>query len=70
MGIGTAPLKESYSELIKNPPDKSPLFSVYVDEKNKWINHHAVVAHYWFELPNEKTSNIDEPNEQDACCEH
>lgn len=86
MGIGTAPLKENYPELIKNQPDKSPLFSVYVDEKNKWINHHdvaidgailfldkqntkllhiylvsyerhAVVAHYWIELPNEKSPN-------------
>ncbi|HBK3262447.1 TPA: hypothetical protein KKW63_002800 [Legionella pneumophila] len=80
MGIGTAPLKESYSSLINNPPEKSPLFSVSVNEKDEWINHHkvaidgsflfldkkhpnrlhlylvsyerhAVVAHYWMELP-------------------
>jgi len=80
MGIGTAPLKESYEHLIKNPPEKSPFFSVFLDEANKWINHHdlaidgsllfldhkqknklhiylvsyerhAVVAHYWIELP-------------------
>lgn len=75
-----APLKESYSVLINNPPEKSPVFSVLVNEKNKWINHHeiaidgsylfldknqpnrlhlylvsyerhAVVAHYWMDLP-------------------
>lgn len=80
MGIGTAPLKERYSALINNPPEKSPVFSVFVNEKNQWINHHevaidgsylfldknqpnrlhlylvsyerhAVVAHYWMELP-------------------
>ncbi|MCR9191693.1 MAG: hypothetical protein NXI01_03445 [Gammaproteobacteria bacterium] len=80
MGIGTAPLKESYEHLMKNPPEKSPFFSVFLDEKHKWINHHdlaidgsilfldnkkknklhiylvsyerhAVVAHYWIELP-------------------
>ncbi|HAT7910058.1 TPA: hypothetical protein GJ769_12680 [Legionella pneumophila] len=80
MGIGTAPLKENYISLINNPPEKTPLFSVSVNENNEWINHHkiaidgsylfldknhvnrlhlylvsyerhAVVAHYWMELP-------------------
>lgn len=80
MGIGTAPLKESYSSLINDPPEKSPQFSVLVNDKDEWINHHevaidgsylfleknhpnrlhlylvsyerhAVVAHYWMELP-------------------
>lgn len=80
MGIDAAPLKESYTSLRDNPPEKKPLFSVLVNEKNEWINHHevaidgcylfldknqpnrlhlylvsyerhAVVAHYWMELP-------------------
>lgn len=84
MGIGTAPLRENYTSLINNPPEKSPSFSVLVNEKDEWINHHevaidgsilfldknypnrlhlflvsyerhAVVAHYWMELPGFKS---------------
>jgi hypothetical protein len=40
MGIGTAPLKQSYTALLKNPPAMSPVFSVFLNEKNEWINHH------------------------------
>ncbi|HGI8166042.1 TPA: hypothetical protein ACJT8R_001296 [Legionella pneumophila] len=93
MGIGTAPLKESYISLINNPPEKSPLFSVSVNEKDEWINHHAVaidgsylfldknhpnqlhlylvsyerhavVAHYWMELPESKPLLADKINPQ------
>lgn len=88
MGIGTAPLKENYSSLSNNPPEKSPHFSVLVNEKDEWINHHevaidgsylfldkshpnrlhiylvsyerhAVVAHYWIELPELKSLAAD-----------
>lgn len=84
MGIGTAPLKEQYVDLINNPPEKSPSFSVMVNEKEEWINHHAVaidgsilfldrnhphrlhmylvsyerhavIAHYWMDLPEKNT---------------
>lgn len=93
MGIGTAPLKENYALLINNPPEKSPLFSVLVNEKDEWINHHAVaidgsillldkthsnrlhmflvsyerhavVAHYWMELPESKSLLADKMNPQ------
>ncbi|MDX2345361.1 MAG: hypothetical protein QNK11_00605 [Legionella sp.] len=40
MGIGTAPLKEAYTALLKKPPSMSPAFSVFLNEKNEWINHH------------------------------
>ena len=40
MGIGTAPLKQKYSELLTHPPEKMPVFSVFLDEKGGWINHH------------------------------
>jgi hypothetical protein len=40
MGIGVPPFFQSYKELKKNPPDKSPYFSVMLDENNAWINHH------------------------------
>ncbi|MCH9689926.1 MAG: hypothetical protein K0U24_04230 [Gammaproteobacteria bacterium] len=40
MGIGTAPLKQSYVDLLKHPPAMSPVFSVFLNEKNEWINHH------------------------------
>lgn len=42
MGIGTPPLKQSYTQLVRYPPDKSPVFSVLLDSHGKWINHHDV----------------------------
>ena len=80
MGIGTAPLKERYVDLMKNPPETRSEFSIFVNDKGEWINHHnmaidgsillldknhpnflhmylvsyerhAVIAHYWIELP-------------------
>jgi hypothetical protein len=40
MGIGTPPLKQAYAVLVKHPPEKNPMFSVFLDEKGGWINHH------------------------------
>ena len=42
MGIGTPPLKQAYKVLAKHPPEKSPVFSVFLDKKGRWINHHEV----------------------------
>jgi hypothetical protein len=42
MGIGTPPLKQSYAELEARPPEKTPEFSVFLNEKDAWINHHEV----------------------------
>jgi len=41
MGIGVPPFMQSYGELEKNPPDKSPYFSVMLDERDGWIDHHS-----------------------------
>ncbi|MDR9895986.1 hypothetical protein G7B40_015645 [Aetokthonos hydrillicola Thurmond2011] len=40
MGIGVPPFNQSYEDLNKIPPFKSPYFSVLLDYQNKWINHH------------------------------
>jgi hypothetical protein len=40
MGIGVPPFYQKYEELEKNHPDKSPYFSVLLDSKDKWIDHH------------------------------
>ncbi len=42
MGIGTAPLEETYSHLVQHPPNKSAIFSVLLTQTNEWINHHDV----------------------------
>lgn len=42
MGIGVPPFFLSYQELERNPPDKSPYFSVLLDSNDRWINHHEV----------------------------
>lgn len=44
MGIGTPPLKQSYTDLQNNPPDKSPIFSFLLTKDNKWINHHELAV--------------------------
>jgi uncharacterized membrane protein YdjX (TVP38/TMEM64 family) len=40
MGIGVPPFFQSYEELQKNPPDRSPYFSVLLDGQGRWIDHH------------------------------
>lgn len=40
MGVGTPPLKQTYTALLKNPPESDPIFSVFLNEKDEWINHH------------------------------
>jgi hypothetical protein len=42
MGIGVPPFFQRYDELQKNPPEQSPYFSVMLDSKDRWINHHKV----------------------------
>jgi hypothetical protein len=40
LGIGIPPFYQKYEELEQNHPDKSPYFSVLLDSKDKWIDHH------------------------------
>jgi uncharacterized membrane protein YdjX (TVP38/TMEM64 family) len=40
MGIGVPPFFQSYEELKKNPPHRSPYFSVQLDAEGRWIDHH------------------------------
>lgn len=42
MGIAVPPFFQSYDELLENPPEKSPYFSVLLDGADRWINHHEV----------------------------
>jgi hypothetical protein len=42
MGIGIPPFYQSYEELTKNHPDESPYFSLLLDSKGKWIDHHRL----------------------------
>ena len=44
MGIGVPPFYQSYDELQGNRPDKSPYFSVMLDNADRWINHHEVAV--------------------------
>jgi len=44
MGIGVPPFFQSYDELRKHPPDRSPYFSVLLDADGRWINHHDVAV--------------------------
>ncbi len=44
MGIGIPPFYQSYEELQKNHPDQSPYFSVLLDSKNRWIDHHRLAV--------------------------
>lgn len=40
MGIGVPPFYQSYEELEKKHPDESPYFSVLLDAKDQWVDHH------------------------------
>lgn len=40
MGISVPPFYQSYEYLLANPPQNSPYFSVLLDEKDGWIDHH------------------------------
>src|SRR5207245_1825452 len=42
MGIGVPPFFQTYDDLRRNPPDKSPYFSLMLDDAGRWINHHDV----------------------------
>jgi hypothetical protein len=44
MGIGVPPFFQTYQELQKNPPDKSPYFCVMLDAEDRWINHHDLAV--------------------------
>jgi len=41
MGIGVPPFMQSYEELSKTPPHRSPFFSVLLDDEDGWIDHHS-----------------------------
>ncbi len=40
MGIAVPPVYQTYDDLVANPPQESPYFSVFLDDKGRWINHH------------------------------
>lgn len=40
MGIGVPPFNQSYADLLSQPPQKSPYFSVLLDGQEGWIDHH------------------------------
>jgi hypothetical protein len=42
MGIGVPPFFQRYDDLQKQPPQKSPYFSIMMDGDAKWIDHHKV----------------------------
>ncbi len=44
MGIGIPPFYQGYDDLVKNPPYRSPYFSVLLDAQDRWINHHEVAV--------------------------
>src|SRR5262249_44830232 len=44
MGIGVPPFFQGYDKLQANPPDRSPYFSVMLDEQDRWINHHDLAV--------------------------
>ncbi len=57
MGIGVPPFYQSYEDLTKKHPDESPYFSVLLDSKNGWIDHHhlaldGIVMHLDKDNPN------------------
>jgi hypothetical protein len=42
MGIGVPPFYQSYTDLQQRPPQHSPFFSVLLDSRDGWLNHHDV----------------------------
>ncbi|HBB30641.1 MAG TPA: hypothetical protein DC064_02065 [Cyanobacteria bacterium UBA9273] len=42
LGIGIPPFYQSYEDLEKKNPAESPYFSVLLDSKGKWIDHHRL----------------------------
>lgn len=40
MGIGTAPLKQKYADLMHTTPENSSEFSFFVNGQGAWMNHH------------------------------
>lgn len=58
MGIGVPPFFQIYDELKKNPPDHSLYFSVMLNSKNKWINHHKVAIDGQVMHRDEKTPDL------------
>lgn len=42
MGISVPPFFQSYEDLVKSPPWKSPYFSFILDSRDRWINHHEL----------------------------
>jgi uncharacterized membrane protein YdjX (TVP38/TMEM64 family) len=44
MGIGVPPFFQSYADLQAAPPDRSPYFSLMLDDEGRWIDHHSVAV--------------------------
>ena len=44
MGIGVPPFFQSYEDLVQNPPERSPYFSVMLDSDGRWIDHHSLAV--------------------------
>ncbi len=41
MGIGVPPFYQDYSDLESNPPHETGYFSLLLDDKDQWIDHHS-----------------------------
>ena len=44
MGIGVPPFFQTYSDLQEHIPSESGYFSVLLDDKNHWLNHHDIAV--------------------------
>ena len=44
MGIGVPPFFQAYADLQQRAPSESPYFSVLLDDKNQWLNHHDIAV--------------------------
>ena len=44
MGIGVPPFFQAYDDLEQHPPDKSPYFSLTLDQHGRWIDHHSLAV--------------------------
>jgi hypothetical protein len=42
MGIGVPPIFQDYPELVQSAPQKSPYFSMFVDEEGRWLDHQSM----------------------------
>ncbi len=44
MGIGTPPFYQDYKALLESPPQNSPYYSFFLNDKDGWIDHHSMAV--------------------------